>query len=101
MVQRGDRTLTLVVRADLINLLIMILQGANDGNDDGSLANLSITFVVQFVFISELTLRIVASGYRFWKSWWNVFDFVVSPHHPCFFFQIGTLKKCPGGSAQP
>lgn len=36
-----------------------------------------LTSVVLFCFLSELTLRQIAKGMRFWKDVWNLFDFVV------------------------
>ena len=34
------------------------------------------------IFIIELVLKLVAYGFRFWKSGWNIFDFLVVANSP-------------------
>ena len=43
----------------------------------GAQISLDVTVGILTCFISELTLRQIAKGYRFFKDIWNIFDFVV------------------------
>ena len=36
-----------------------------------------VTIAVLTAFVTELTMRQIAKGRRFWRDWWCIFDFVV------------------------
>ena len=61
-----------LVLVDCINVLFTML-----GSGQDTLQQTIITFVVLGLFLAELSLRMIAQGGRFFKSYWNWFDMVV------------------------
>ena len=59
----------LLVLVDVGNVLVTLL-----GTGEDTLIQTSITFVVLGLFLTELSLRMLAIGARFFKSYWNWFD---------------------------
>jgi len=67
----------LFVVIDLTNLIVFTIIYPTSEDDDEPIAALSLSIVVVSCLCIELTLRQIALGRRFWKSWVNIFDAVV------------------------
>ena len=77
----SSKTRYTIILLIFINLIILILPAIHAVDRSWVDTLHYLDRVIVFIFVSEITLKILAKGTRYFKSWWNWFDFFVIIEH--------------------